>query len=270
MGLREASAAWQGVREPGSSRRLLLLSIHDVGPRSESAVDRLRDHLGRYAPTDGMALLVVPNHWGEAPIRPGAPFAGRLRRWAESGADIFVHGWFHRDTSQHHTIGSRLKSRHMTAGEGEFLGLDRARASALMRDGRDLLEDVTGKAVAGFIAPAWLYGPGALDALVDCDFDLAEDHWKVWQPASRQVFAKGPVLTWASRSPARIASSLLAARLLPPLLSRMDVARIGVHPGDTAVPAIMASIDRSVAQLASSHHIGRYRDLAPTRRTACA
>ncbi len=249
--------------------KTLLASIHDVSPKFEGAVDALADRLAGHLGGLRLAMLVVPDHWGEAKIGAGTPFATRLRAWADAGIEMFVHGWFHRDTSEHKGADA-WKARHMTAGEGEFLGLDRARASALMRDGRDLLEDVTGKAVAGFIAPAWLYGPGALDALVDCDFDLAEDHWKVWQPASRQVFAKGPVLTWASRSPARIASSLLAARLLPPLLSRMDVARIGVHPGDTAVPAIMASIDRSVAQLASSHHIGRYRDLAPTRRTACA
>lgn len=258
----------EGVADPAVPERLLLLSIHDVSPRTEGAVDRLRDHLSRHAPANRIALLVVPNHWGEAPITPGSAFAGRLRRWAEDGAEIFVHGWFHRDSSDHSTLAARLKSRHMTAGEGEFLGLGRPQAHALMREGKDLLEQVTGHRVAGFVAPAWLYGAGALAALADCGFALAEDHWKVWCPGSDKVLAQGPVLTWASRSPARIATSLLAARLLGPLLRRMEVARIGVHPGDTGVPAIMASIERMVRGLARTHRAARYGELA-ARRAAC-
>lgn len=268
------------MRNPGSlssgaipsapPQRRLLLSIHDVGPRSESAVDQLRDHLGRHASPDRLALLVVPNHWGEAPIRPGSPFAARLRQWADSGAEVFVHGWFHQDSSRHRTAAARFKARHMTAGEGEFLGLDRTRARALMRDGRGLIEDITGRAVAGFVAPAWLYGRGALDALTDCKFAMAEDHWKVWSPLTGQILAESPVLTWASRSRARIASSLLAASVLPPLLRAMHVARIGVHPGDTTVPEIMASIDRAVRRLIRSHRVARYGDLSLAEAIACA
>ncbi|MBV1692619.1 polysaccharide deacetylase family protein [Novosphingobium sp. G106] len=260
----------RGAQSSKEPTRRLLLSIHDVGPRSEGAVDRLRDHLGQHTSLDRVALLVVPNHGGEAPIQPGSPFATRLREWSDRGAEVFVHGWFHRDSTRHRTPTARFKAQYMTAGEGEFLGLDRACARALMRDGKKLIEDVTGRAVAGFIAPAWLYGPGALDALADCGFMMAEDHWKVWSPATGQILAESPVLTWASRSRARIASSLLAARLLPTLLQAMHVARVGVHPGDTTVPAIMSSIDHAVARLSRSHRISRYAELPASEAFACA
>ncbi|MPT49342.1 MAG: DUF2334 domain-containing protein [Sphingobium sp.] len=241
--------------------RRLLLSIHDVGPRSESATDRLHDLLARFGDAGKIALLVVPNHWGEAPIHPGSAYASRLRGWAESGADIFLHGWFHRDPTAHQSRFDRIRAQHMTAGEGEFLGLDRKSAGTLMRDGKALLEDISGRPLAGFIAPAWLYGPGALAALADCGFALAEDHMKIWQPTTGRVIARSPVLTWASRSRGRIASSLLAARILPPALRWARVARIGVHPGDVTVPAIMTSIDRAVGTLSQSHQISRYSDL---------
>ncbi|MEO6092223.1 MAG: polysaccharide deacetylase family protein [Novosphingobium sp.] len=241
--------------------RRLLLAIHDVGPRFESAIDRLRDHLGQHAALEKVALLVVPDHWGEAPITAGGKFATRLRSWAAAGSEIFVHGWQHRDTQVHRTWLARFRASHMTAGEGEFLGLDYHAARALMERGRDLIEDITGRPVAGFIAPAWLYGGQATRALADCGFAIAEDHTKVWQPVSGQVLARGPVITWASRSPARVASSLLAARVLTPLLRHARVARVGVHPGDTAVPAIMMSIDRTVASLAETHCPARYADL---------
>ena len=41
--------------------RLLLASIHDVSPRFETEVDRLRDMLTPFV-GDRLAMLVVPNH----------------------------------------------------------------------------------------------------------------------------------------------------------------------------------------------------------------
>ena len=60
----------------------------------------------------------------------------------------------------------------MTAGEGEFLGLDHAEALSRMRRGKALIEDATGRASAGFIAPAWLYSDDARRALADAGFAL--------------------------------------------------------------------------------------------------
>jgi predicted deacetylase len=242
--------------------RLLLTSIHDVGPRSETQVDTLRDHLGAHVPVESLAMLVVPDHWGEAPLKAGTPFATRLRTWAEAGSEMFVHGWYHRDTSEHESFAARMKAKHMTASEGEFLGLDEETAYRRMTEGRALIEDIIGRPVTGFIAPAWLYGPGAHAAMARAGFALAEDHWRIWKPAAPDApLAKGPVLTWASRSKPRIASSLFAAAALPPLLRRMPVARIAVHPGDTGVPALLRSISGALAKVARSHRPGRYAEL---------
>jgi predicted deacetylase len=243
--------------------RLLLTSIHDVGPRSEAQVERLRAHLGAHVPLDRIAMLVVPDHWGEAPLKAGTPYAAKLRAWAEAGNEMFVHGWFHRDTSEHETLAARLKAKHMTASEGEFLGLDEAEALRRMTDGRALIEDIIGRPVAGFIAPAWLYGPGAHAAMAKAGFALAEDHWRVWRPGQEgKPLAGGPVITWASRSKPRIASSLFAAWALPPVLRFKAVARIAVHPGDTGVPALMDSIATTLKRMTRSHRAARYADLA--------
>jgi predicted deacetylase len=150
----------------------------------------------------------------------------------------------------------------MTASEGEFLGLDEEAAYRRMTEGRALIEDIIGRPVAGFVAPAWLYGPGAHTAMARAGFALAEDHWRVWQPGDGgRTLASGPVLTWASRSKPRIASSLLAAWALPPALRFKSVARIAVHPGDTGVPALMHSISSALGRMTRSHAPGRYADL---------
>src|SRR5437868_8657490 len=164
---------------------LLLASIHDVSPRFESEVERLLDLLRPHV-RDRLALLVVPNHWGDAPIVAGSAFAARLREWADCGCEIFLHGFCHRDEAQHGRAADRLRASFMTAGEGEFLGLSRAAAAARIKEGRALLEDVIGRPIDGFVAPAWLYGPGALEALEDCSIAIAGDPLRVWAPVSRR------------------------------------------------------------------------------------
>lgn len=241
-------------------QRKLLLSIHDVGPQFGPEVDRHADRMALAGVAHRYAMLVVPNHWGRAPLA-GNDFGTKLRAWASAGVEMFVHGWFHRDDTRHDGAADRFRASHMTAGEGEFLGLDRAEAARRMADGRNLIEDIIGRPVAGFIAPAWLYGEGAREALRDNDFAIAEDHMRVWSPRDGAILTRGPVITWASRSRARIASSLFAAGALRWALKAAPVVRIAVHPGDVHVDALNRSIDRTIRAFTRSHRPARYGDL---------
>jgi len=244
---------------PAQADRLLLASIHDVSPRFEGEVDRLlnllRPHVG-----DRVAMLVVPNHWGDAPIIPGSAFAKRLRGWAASGTEIFLHGYFHRDQAKHGAAADRLRARFMTAGEGEFLGLSRDDASARIAEGRALLEDVIGRRIDGFVAPAWLYGEGAIQALRDCAVPIAEDHFRVWSPTTGAELARGPVITWASRTRFRLASSLTAAAALR--RTPLRVLRVGVHPPDCRHPALVQSIETTLRAARRHRRPAAYSDLA--------
>lgn len=238
--------------------RILLASIHDVSPRFESEVDALVERLERSL-GNRIAMLVVPNHWHVSPILAGSSFASKLRGWADSGIEMFLHGFFHRDEARHEGAMDRLRASHMTAGEGEFLGLSGEEAAQRIKDGRALLEDIIGREIDGFVAPAWLYGVGALQALHDASIPLAEDHWRVWSPCTGETLARGPVITWASRTRARLLSSLAAAAALRHLT--IPVLRIGVHPPDVRSPALLKSIDASVAWGLRSRRPGRYSEL---------
>jgi len=239
-------------------QRLLLASIHDVSPRFESEVDRLMELLGPHVGTR-LAMLVVPNHWGDAPIVPGSAFAGRLRNWAEQGIEMFLHGFTHRDEAQYSAAADRIRARFMTASEGEFLGLSSSDAAARIAKGRDLLEDVIGRPIDGFVAPAWLYGDGAREALVKSAIPLAEDHLRVWSPATGAELAWGPVITWASRTRTRLLSSLAAAAALRH--APLEVLRIGVHPPDIRHPALVRSIGRTFTAARRERRPARYGDL---------
>lgn len=240
--------------------KLLLASIHDVGPRFEREVDQLADLLSGILGGPRFAMLVVPDHWGDAPLAGNKAFQSRLRGWADQGIEMFVHGWFHKDLAEH-SGAAAFKAKHMTAGEGEFLGLSREVAAQRMADGRKLIEDAIGREVAGFIAPAWLYGEGAREALTESGFALAEDHMRVWRPADGKVLAKGPVITWASRSVPRQLSSRFFSGLARHALHGQKVMRIAVHPGDTTVPALLSSIAKTYSAFAERRPAGRYADL---------
>lgn len=238
--------------------RRLLLSIHDVSPRHDAAVARLFDHLG--GADTPLALLVVPDFWHDAPIVSGSPFARRLRDWAAAGHEIFLHGFYHRDDSRHQSRAAQFKARHMTAGEGEFLGLDADEADRRIAEGRRIVEDAAGTAITGFIAPAWLYGPGAHAALKDRAIRIAEDHWRVWDPVSDATLARSPVITWATRTRMRTASSL-AVGLLARTLPAPRIMRVGVHPGDVTKASVMRSIDATVRALKRTHRPSSYAAL---------
>ena len=94
--------------------KLLLASIHDVGPRFEAQVDQLADLLSGILGGPKFAMLVVPNHWGEAPLAEAKAFQARLRAWPDQGVEMFVHGWFHKDLAEHTGLAA-FKAHHMTA-----------------------------------------------------------------------------------------------------------------------------------------------------------
>jgi predicted deacetylase len=245
---------------PAHKPKRLLASIHDVGPGAETAVDRLVGIFERHLGGPKFAMLVVPDHWGQHPLAGNHGFRAKLRAWSDSGVEMFVHGWFHKDYAEHSGMAG-IKARHMTASEGEFLGLTRDEAAQRMRDGKALVEDIIGREAAGFIAPAWLYGEGAMEALRESGFALAEDHLRVWVPANGETVSRGPVITWASRSRARTASSLAVARLARGTFHRLRDVRVAVHPGDVTKPSLIDSIEATLGSFVARRAVGRYRDL---------
>lgn len=244
-----------------TTSRRLLASIHDVTPYHLDRLDRLVPIVEQTVGAGRYALLVVPDFHRSGLIRDNIAFARRLRSWSEAGCEIFLHGFTHLDDVQHTSRAARLKAERMTAGEGEFLGIGYSEAATRLEQGQTMLEDMIGAPVAGFIAPAWLYGPDSLKAIADRGFTLVEDHFRVWNPQTGTVLARGPVLTYASRSPMRLASSLLWSRLATIALARAKTVRFAVHPHDVDSPALIHEITRALGVFSASHWPSAYREL---------
>ena len=207
------------------------------------------------------ALLAVPNFHGQGMIDGDRDFTAMLRGWSDAGSEVFLHGFYHQDRVEHTGGMARFKAKHLTAGEGEFLGIDLETARALLVDGRNRIEDVIGRPVAGFVAPAWLYGEAAKQAIAELGFAIAEDHFRVWEPPTGKVIARGPVITYASRSPARLLSSLIWSRVARVAFKPMQDVRIGVHPHDWDAPELVTEIRRCLNDFSRTHHPAHYADL---------
>ena len=69
------------------------------------------------------------------------------------------------------------------------------------------------------------------------------------------------MITWATRSRARQASSLAWAALARRVLGASAAVRIGVHPGDIESAPVRASIAATIGHFAARRSRQRYADL---------
>lgn len=241
--------------------RKLLVSVHDVSPDQGWRIERLMGLIEELIGPGKAALLAVPHFHHGATIGSDRAFVGRLRAWCEAGSEVFLHGYYHVDDARHAGRLASWKANNLTAGEGEFLGLDFAQARQRLVDGRNSVEDAIGRPVAGFVAPAWLYSADARRAVASLGFPIAEDHFRVWEPATGRLLARGPVITYASRSPVRLLSSLLWSRVAGLALKPMPIVRIGIHPHDWGEPELVSEITRTLRHFARTHSPSHYADL---------
>lgn len=240
----------------------LLFSIHDVTPRHFERLQRIDRILTESGIGASYAMLVVPDFWKEWPLDADGGFGDWLREKANSGVEMLLHGYYHLDDTPPKSMGAKFKAAYMTASEGEFLSLERDAARERILRGRDMLEKLLKRQVNGFVAPAWLYSDATKEVLGDLGFMTAEDHLRVWSPMSHEQLAFSPVVSYASRSPARIASSLFWSRLATTVLSGFDVVRLALHPHDLDVSSLETEFVRVLHRWIKERQPVRYRELA--------
>jgi predicted deacetylase len=231
------------------------VSIHDVSPAFAGEVE---DALGACADAGAKAaLLVVPNFHGEWPLDRHPGFVDRLRELQRLGHEVHLHGFFHRASGRGRGLRSAFAQRVASAGEAELADVDRSEGERRIDAGAAMLEEL-GLEPAGFVAPAWQMAPWVLGALAARGFRYAEDHLRVYDPVARRARAS-LVLNFASRTPARLWSSVLFVRAARPA-RRVLPTRIALHPGDMR-SAVLRREARSVLGAARGAFTPRASDL---------
>jgi uncharacterized protein len=237
------------------------VSIHDVSPAWSPEVDEALDLCHR----EGIrpALLVVPDFHGRAPLLESPEFCARLRALQGDGHEVYLHGFRHESAARYDAATGRGRLRWLFAqrvasgGEAEMVDVSEAVGKQRVEDGERVLRDA-GLSIDGFVAPAWSMPPWLLPWLGARGYTFSEDHTRVYDPRARRSRAS-VVLNWATRSPARLLSTVAYCRVAKHARSLLP-ARIAIHPGDMGFRLVRAEVAGAL-RWARGDFVARGRDL---------
>ena len=238
------------------------VSIHDVSPAWEAEVDAALDAFAKVGVKP--ALLVVPNFHGKSSLAEHPKYAEKLAGFQKDGHEIFLHGFFHRSglggetaRSDAGKVESFFRQKVVSAGEAEFADVSKDEAAKRLDDGITMLKE-SGLSLDGFIAPAWSFPKWLLPLLGERGLSFTEDHTHVYDPVRAKKRAS-LVLNFASRTPARLFSSVAWARLAKPA-RRVLPTRIAIHPADMHVDLLRHEV-RSLLRWAEGDFVKRGEEL---------
>lgn len=230
--------SWQMQKTPAD--RALVASIHDVSPSTRSQTERILEDL-RALGCAKTSLLVIPDHHRRGRISADAGFCDWLKARLAEGHEAVLHGYFHlRGQKPEDGLAKKLVTQSYTAGEGEFFDLSREEAARLLRDG---LKEFSAMEISptGFIAPAWLLGSEAEQAVREAGFGYTTRIATVVDFQSGTTH-RSRSLVWSVRARWRRVCSLAWNRALFLSTQSSPLLRIGIHPPDWEHPAIRRQI----------------------------
>jgi predicted deacetylase len=213
---------------------MIHVSIHDVSPRFSAEVEHAV-WLCRARGTSP-ALLVVPNHHGDAPLDEAPEFVRRLLEFERAGSQILLHGLYHvcdRSTLNRRGFGRFFRQHLASSGEAEFGELNLTEAAERIDHGLAMFRRL-GLPVHGFVPPAWILPRRLLPALASRNIHYTESHFDVTNPVSGRQRASA-VLNFATRTRGRLLTSVTYVRAAR-VLRRALPLRIAIHPADLRSP----------------------------------
>ncbi|MDL2357746.1 MAG: polysaccharide deacetylase family protein [Pseudomonadota bacterium] len=243
---------------PPTEAKALCVSIHDVAPATWQ--DCLRLHAALRAVADiPLTWLVVPRYHGHAP--PAPAMECRLEALLAQGHELALHGYTHLDSAAPSPgWRSRFVRRVYTQGEGEFAAIGVAEARARLALGQRWFA-ARGWPLHGFVAPAWLLGEGAWQALREAPFayttTLTHFHWlQVLQANLRTTLQTtalrplcSPSLVYGARNGTGRLLTPPLARAMAAWLAPAPLVRLSLHPRDARHPALLRHAQQLVARL---------------------
>jgi len=236
----------------------LVVSVHDVSPKTQPVVDQILLDLKRWG-VHRTSLLVIPDHHGQAPLSSDPSFRRWLAEQVEEGHEAVLHGYRHlRDRRRWEGVGTRITTRVYTADEGEFFDLDRQAALELLEQGTESLQFLPSKP-AGFVAPAWLLSSPAEEALRDAGFLYTTRIHEVKRLTDNLAW-NSQSLVYSTRKRWRRWGSLWWNPFLFEHVRHNSLVRIGIHPPDIRYPGIWNQLRNCCKRALETHACRTYQD----------
>jgi predicted deacetylase len=239
------------------------VSIHDVSPAFAQEVEEALAlcHAAGARPS----LLVVPDFHGRAPLAGSPAFCAKLRSLQAEGHEVFLHGLVHQSAARYGDGAGQgrlawlLAQRVVSGGEAEMSDVSPVEGRARLDAGEAVLKKA-GLRIDGYVPPAWSMPPWLVPVLASRGYRFTEDHLRVYDPVagtSRPTL----LLNWATRSPARLLSTLVFNRAARHARGVWP-ARVAIHPADLHVLVVRREIQRMLAW-ARGDFVARGRELLP-------
>jgi predicted deacetylase len=240
--------------------RYLVVSFHDLYPRTAAACERFIDRMSELG-VPRLSLMVVPRWHGGPTVDRDDGFVSTLRAWQSAGHEIVLHGCTHMDRHRRpRNHRERFLTQRYTDEEGEFYGLEMETALARLRQGKAVLER-RGFHPEGFVAPAWLMSSDAEEAARRLGLLYAVRFGRLALLQQGATF-RAPVLVCSVRSAWRRTVSRWWIRFFGRQVRRARVLRIAAHPDDLKYPAVENALYRIVACHRREREALTYAELA--------
>jgi len=216
--------------------------------------------LVREARASGLArlsLLVVPQWHGQEAFSRNRAFSDWLRARAAEGHEVLMHGFTH--LAEWGRPGPRLASwleRRYAGRAGEFHRLSVAEARLRLGLGLDAFREADVH-VSGFVAPAWLLGREAEQALREFAVPLTT-RWGRVELLSCGASVRAPTLAFSSRSGWRRAVSRRWVRFWFQCHRRAPLVRFAVHPKDLMHADVRDAVRAVLRELAAARRCVTY------------
>lgn len=226
-----------------NKEKKFILELHDVTPHlfnEFAAMLQFAHDLGASEPV----IMWTPRWEGREKNGEDEEIAKKI---GAAAGEVVLHGFTHDYTG---SLWDRVwYGEHVGA---EFKKLKREKAYDLLKQGKCLLEEWSGKPVNWFCAPRWQQGQGTVAALRDLGF-------KGYFKENRVVFLEGrvlpiPVVSFdhGSRGVITRVNHYLRQERVRKLLKSPRVFRLALHPRDMRRPGLVKEIKRLSDNLKSS------------------
>jgi predicted deacetylase len=213
--------------------------LHDAAPSTRAAGARTLAAIREVAGESPVTILAVPRYHGETPT---PEFEGWLDERVGRGDELALHGCTHRDDGAPQGWLDGLRRSRYTRGEGEFWALSKADALARIDVGIDWFGRHRWP-LAGFVAPAWLLGTAAREAVAERPFDYtATLRQLVHLPAQTAVTSQSVV--YSTSSAWRRGTSLVWNAAVDLAQRGNPLLRIELHPRDADFAPVKRSWQR--------------------------
>jgi predicted deacetylase len=251
-----------------ADREALVVSVHDVAPATQSAVEKIVSELSHHR-IPVCSLLVVPNYHHGGSSTEDRAFVRWLQDLEAQGHEIVIHGYFHeRPRRNGESLSKKFFTRLYTSDEGEFYDLEYDEAFRRITQARDEFV-AAGLTPRGFIAPAWLLGSAAERAATEAEMEYTTRLTEVRDLRSGDNFP-ARTLVYSVRSGWRRTASLAWNDILARQLAEAPLARVSIHPPDLHHLKIWEQILRLTDSLVENRSATTYRDWIAERRTRSA